>query len=227
MTFTDATKYPKLAKKDSDGSYCYVVQRRISQYVSAFCVKIGISANMATFIDFIFAVLAALSLALGHPLTGVLFIQIFGIWSCVDGEVARASNQENKLGDFYDTMTDRSAEYLFVGALMLWMNKTSLDYSWGPVFFAYMGSVFMITASSEKFRSVYHANYPKAQHEHIFSWFCAGSDTRFLYLSLGIIAYGITDNAAIIYWLFVLQAILLTINFIFRMWKIYQLKQIR
>jgi len=185
----------------------------------------GMSANMATFIDFILALLASLSLVLGRPLTSVVLIQMFGIWSCVDGEIARAAKQESKLGDFYDTMVDRSAEYLFVGALMLWMNQTSLEYSWGPVFFAYMGSVFMITASSEKFRSVFHSNYPKARQEPIFCWFCAGSDTRFFFLSLGIIAYGVSDSAAIIYWLLVFQAIFLNVNFVFRMWKIFKLKR--
>jgi phosphatidylglycerophosphate synthase len=225
MAYTRATKYPTLAKEASDGIYCYIVQRRISSYVSAFCVKKGISANTATLIDFIFAVLASLFLALGYPITSVLFIQMFGIWSCVDGEISRAAKQGSKLGDFYDTMVDRSAEYLFVGALMLWMNQTSLEYSWGPVFFAYMGSVFIITASSEKFRSVFHSNYPKAEQERLFCWFCAGSDTRFFFFSLGIIAYGVSDNASIIYWLLVLQAMFLNVNFAFRMWKIYKLKQ--
>ena len=35
--------------------------------------------------------------------------------------------------------------------------------------------VLLITASAEKFRSVYHKNYPKNQHEGLFSWLCAGT----------------------------------------------------
>jgi hypothetical protein len=80
--------------------------------------------------------------------------------------------------------------------------------------------VFLITASSEKFRSVYHKNYPKSQYESLFSWLCAGSDTRLFYLSLAILAYAFTGNAMIIEGLVIALSILLGINFVFRMWKI-------
>ena len=217
------TKYPKLAKKSSDGTYCYLVQRRLSAYITGFCVRKGISANAATCTDFIFALLAALFLYLGYSITAVVFIQIFGIWSCVDGEIARLTSSSSGLGDFYDTMVDRTAEFLIVGALMLSMHKAWPDVSWGAIFFAYMGSVFLITASSEKFRSVFNQNYPKNRAEPLFSWLCAGSDIRLFYLSLGIIAYAISGYAAIVQWLIIIQSVLLGFNFMFRLWKIPKL----
>jgi len=194
------TKYPKLAKKSSDGTYSYLVQRRLSAHITGFCVRRGISANAATRIDFILALLAALFLYLGYSITAVVFIQLFGIWSCVDGEIARLTKSTSRLGDFYDTMVP--------------------DVSWGAIFFAYMGSVFLITASSEKFRSVFHENYPKNSAEPFFCWLCAGSDTRLFYLSLGIIAYAISGYAAIVQWLIIIQSVLLGFNFMFRLWKI-------
>ena len=109
--------YPKLAKKASDGMYCYVVQRRISLYISLFCVRKGVSANAATGIDMLFAILAAWSLSQGQYLLGVILIQVFGLWSCVDGEIARLTKIPSQLGDFYDTMTDRSAEFLIFAAV--------------------------------------------------------------------------------------------------------------
>lgn len=219
------TAYPKLAKKASDGVYCYWVQRRLSSFITALCVRFGISANTATLVDFVFAVFAALSLYLVYPIAGVIFIQLFGIWSCVDGEIARLTKQTSQLGDFYDTMVDRTAELLIVGALMVLMERTSPASSWGTIFFAYMGCVFLITASSEKFRSAYHKNYPKIHQEPFFCWLCAGSDIRFLYLSLGIIAYAISGYAAIIQWLLVSLTVLLGLNFIFRLWRIFKLIQ--
>jgi phosphatidylglycerophosphate synthase len=153
----------------------------------------------------------------------VVFIQLFGIWSCVDGEIARLTKRTSKLGDFYDTMVDRTAEFLIVGALMLSMHKALPDVSWGTIFFAYMGSVILITASSEKFRSVFQENYPKKRAEPFFSWHCAGSDTRLFYVSLGIIAYAISGYASIVQWLIIIQSILLVINFLFRLWKIPKL----
>ena len=219
------TEYPKLAKKASDGVYCYLVQRRLSSFITALCVRFGISANTATLVDFVFAVVAALLLYLGYPIAGVLFIQLFGIWSCVDGEIARLTKETSQLGDFYDTMVDRTAELLIVGALMVLMERTSPAASWGTLFFAYMGCVFLITASSEKFRSVFQKNYPKSQQEPFFCWLCAGGDIRFLHLSLGIIAYAISGYAAIIQWLMMSLTVLLGLNFIFRLWRIFKLAQ--
>ena len=200
--------------------YCYVVQRRISLYISLFCVRKGITANAATGIDMLFAILAAWSLSQGHYVLGVILIQIFGLWSCVDGEVARLTMSPSKLGDFYDTMTDRSAEFLIFAGVFYSMPASALNYSWGTLFFCYIGMVFLITASSEKFRSVYHKNYPKSEHEGIFSWLCAGSDTRFLYLCVAILVYAVTGYAPVIAWLIMALSILLGINFIFRLWKI-------
>jgi len=56
MLLKDDTKYPNLAKRESDGIYCYLVQRRISCYITRFCVQSGVTANMATLIDFFHAV---------------------------------------------------------------------------------------------------------------------------------------------------------------------------
>ena len=219
------SKYPQLAKKASDGTYCYLVQRRISAHITRFCVRREISAGSATCIDLVLALFASLFLYLGYYIAGVVFIQIFGIWSCVDGEIARLTKSTSRLGDFYDTMVDRIAEFLIVGALMLSMNRVSPDVSWGTIFFAYIGLVFLITASSEKYRSVFHENYPKKRAEPFFSWLCAGSDTRLLFLSLGIFAYAISGYAAIVQWLMVIQSVLLGLNFLFRLWKIPKLIQ--
>lgn len=219
------SKYPQLAKKSSDGTYSYLVQRRVSAYITRFCVRRGISASSATFIDLVFAIIASLFLYMGYSIAGVVFIQIFGIWSCVDGEIARLTKTTSLLGDFYDTMVDRIAEFLIVGTLMLSMYRVVPDISWGTIFFAYIGLVFLITASSEKYRSVFHENYPKNGVEPFFSWLCAGSDTRLLYLSLSIIAYAISGYAEIIQWLMIIQSVLLGFNFLFRLWKIPKLIQ--
>ena len=219
------SKYPQLAKKSSDGTYSYLVQRRVSAYITLFCVQRGISASSATWIDFVLAVFASLFLYLGYSIAGVVFIQIFGIWSCVDGEIARLTKSTSRLGDFYDTIVDRIAEFLIVGALMLSMYRVSPDVSWGTIFFAYIGLVFLITASSEKYRSVFHENYPKKRVEPFFSLVCAGSDARLLYLSLGIIAYAISGYAAIVQGLVIIQSVLLGFNFLFRLWKMPKLIQ--
>jgi phosphatidylglycerophosphate synthase len=215
----DAT-YPNLAKKESDGKYCYVVQRRISLYISLFCVKKRITPNAATGIDMLFAILAAWSLSQGYYFFGVILIQVFGLWSCVDGEIARLTKKSSLLGDFYDTMTDRLAEVLIFAGVLYSMSSDGINNSRGTLFFFYIGMVLLITASSEKFRSVYHKNYPKSECEGMFSWLCAGSDTRLLYLSVAIIVYALTGHVMVIELLVMALTFLLGINFAFRMWKI-------
>ena len=103
---TDRWKYPALAKPDSDGIYCYQIQRRISIQCSHRLAPY-LSPNAATGLDLIFGVAAAGLVLLDHWLLGVLFIQVFGVFSCVDGEIARIQDRTSKMGDFLDTLTDR------------------------------------------------------------------------------------------------------------------------
>lgn len=221
MLLKDDTKYPNLAKRESDGIYCYLVQRRISCYITRFCVQAGVTASMATLIDFFHAVAGALFIYFGFPIIGVLFIQLFGLWSCVDGEIARLTKSGSKLGDFYDTMVDRGAELLFTSALLLSVQKGAPDLTLGVWFFAYMGAVFMITNSSEKYRSAYKQNYPKKSIESLFCWICAGSDIRFLYISIVLLVYAFSGSAGIVKWLIISLTCALYLNLIFRLWRIY------
>jgi len=221
MLLKDDTKYPNLAKRESDGIYCYLVQRRISCYITRFCVQSGLTANMATLIDFFHAVAGALFIYFGFPIIGALFIQLFGLWSCVDGEIARLTKSGSKLGDFYDTMVDRGAELLFTSALFLTVQKAAPDLTWVTWFFAYLGAVFMITNSSEKYRSAVKQNYPKKSVESLFCWICAGSDIRFLYISIVLLVYAFSGSAGIVKWLIICLTCALYLNLIFRLWRIY------
>jgi phosphatidylglycerophosphate synthase len=215
--------YPKLAKPSSDGFYCYYFQRRLSCYVSYASAKIGISAIQSTWVDLLFALMAAVCIAIDYPIVAVILIQLFGIWSCVDGEVARLTGSESKVGDYFDTMVDRSAEILFVSGLLFLLLSGDSEESILLYFFAYIGAVFLITASSEKYRSSSQQNYPKKDIETVFSWICAGSDIRFLYLSLAIIAMVLSDDVRFVLVTLTILSVTLYGNFLFRMWRIYRL----
>ncbi len=225
VNLVEKTLYPKLAKSDSDGIYCYFVQRRVSCFFTRLSAKLGISPNLATGIDFLFGVAASICIYFEFLISAVILIQLFGIWSCVDGEIARLTGKTTKTGDFYDTMTDRATEFLVTGGLLLLLQK----YQTGAIlylsFFGYMGGIFLITASSEKYRSVWQKNDPKKQFEPFFSWLCAGSDNRLLYLSLGIIGFLFFKETWIVVFLVGAMALLLYLNFIFRLWKIFKLGQ--
>ena len=217
--------YPDLAKPESDGVYCYHFQRRISCVISGYCLTRGMSPNTATLIDAGFAVFAVVALFSQNFVLAVLFIQLFGIWSCVDGELARLSRKTSTLGDFYDTMVDRVSELIFVAGILFSFDEILSTPLWQPLLFAYIGAIFLITNSSEKYRSAYQSNYPKRRIEPLFSWLCAGSDIRLLYLSIAIVWYVATGNPFILFWLIALMTLALYINFLFRLWKVFQIDQ--
>ena len=219
-------RFPRLAKKESDGVFCYHVQRRVSCHITRLCNSIGMQPSLATGLDLLFAVAAAVLLYLQYFFVSVLFIQVFGLFSCVDGELARLSGRTSLLGDYYDTMVDRFAELLIAGSLFLGLSLKgahSIDFPEG-LMFAYLGAVFLITNSSEKFRSTFKRNYPKRKVERLFAWMCAGSDVRLLYLSVGILLIPITGSSTILVWILSSLTLLLCLNFLFRLWKVWRLE---
>jgi hypothetical protein len=123
-------------------------------------------------------------------------------------------------------MVDRAAEFIIVASILFSFKASPSVPFWEPLLFAYMGAVFLITNSSEKYRSAYHRNYPKKRVEPFFSWLCAGSDIRLLYLSIGAVWFAVTGNAAVLSWLILMMTITLCLNFIFRLWKIFKLDQL-
>ncbi len=217
----DRWNYPTLAKPDSDGAYCYHVQRRISSWFSH-RLSAHISPNAATGLDLIFGIAAAVLIVLDHWLLGVLFIQLFGIFSCVDGEISRIQGRSSSFGDFLDTLTDRFTELLLVGAIA-WSLSARVDPASAlTAGFALLGGVFVLTVSSEKFRSTWQMSYPKRRLERLQGLFCAGSDSRLLVLSIGLIVSEITGNASFMLWLLWALAAAAYATFLIRIGLIYR-----
>ena len=214
-------KYPELAKPDSDGAYCYHVQRRISIPLSVRLTRY-IGPNAATGLDLMFGVAAAGLVLLDYWLWGVLLIQVFGIFSCVDGEIARIQDRASKIGDFLDTLTDRVTELLVVGAIAISLGARVDRVSALAAGFALLGAVFVLTTSSEKFRSAWHMAYPKRRLERLFGPVSAGSDTRLLILSIGLIVSELTGNGSFLLWLLWALAAATYVNFLVRIWLVYR-----
>jgi len=214
-------EYPALAKPDSDGTYCYIVQRRISAWASHHLAKY-IGADTATALDLLFGVAAAVMIALDQWIGGVIFIQIFGLFSCIDGEIARIRGEATRLGDFFDTMTDRTSELLLIAAIVFSLSgrmDSSAVYAAG---FVLTGAVFALTTCAEKFRSAWHMPYPKRRLERFLCMFCAGSDSRLLMLSLALIASELTGSGAILLWSLWGLSLLIYVNFLLRIGLVYK-----
>lgn len=68
------------------------VSRRISIYLTKLFLKLGLSANQVTFIDFLMVVAAGVFFAFADPLYwlfGIFFFFLYLVIDCSDGEVAR------------------------------------------------------------------------------------------------------------------------------------------
>ena len=159
---------------------------------------------------------------LDYWLWGVLLIQVFGIFSCVDGEIARIQDRASKIGDFLDTLTDRVTELLVVGAIAISLGARVDRVSALAAGFALLGAVFVLTTSSEKFRSAWHMAYPKRRLERLFGPVSAGSDTRLLILSIGLVVSELTGNGSFLLWLLWALAAATYVNFLVRIWLVYR-----
>ena len=217
----DRWQYPALAKPESDSFYSYHIQRRISAW---FSVRLAgrMGANAATGLDLIFGVAAAVLVLLDHWLWGVVMIQLFGIFSCVDGEIARIQGRSSRIGDFLDTLTDRVVELLLVGAIAFSLRDRVDSASALAAGFALLGGVFLLTTSSEKFRSAWQRGYPKRRLEKLFGLFCAGSDSRLLMLSIGLVMSDLTGEGSFLLWLLWALAAAACVNFLVRIGLVYR-----
>ena len=217
----DRWQYPTLAKPESDSFYSYHIQRRISTW---FSVRLAgrMEANAATGLDLIFGVAAATLVLLDHWLWGVVMIQLFGIFSCVDGEIARIQGRSSRIGDFLDTLTDRVVELLLVGAIAFSLRDRMEDPAALTAGFALLGGVFLLTTSSEKFRSAWQMGYPKRRLEKLFGLFCSGSDSRLLILSIGLVVSDLTGDGLFLLWLLWALAAAACVNFLVRIGLVYR-----
>ncbi len=180
-------------------------------------------ANAATGVDLIFGVAAAVLVLFDHWLWGVVMIQLFGIFSCVDGEIARIQGCSSRIGDFLDTLTDRGTEMLLVGAITFSLrDRVGDSASVLTAGFALLGGVFMLTTSSEKFRSAWQKGYPKRRLEKLFGLICAGSDSRLLLLSIGLVVSDLIGNGSFLLWLLWALAAAAYVNFLVRIGLIYR-----
>lgn len=214
-------QYPKLAKPESDGIFCYQVQRRISVWFSVRLARF-IGPNTATGIDLLFGIAAALLVLADHWLWGVLLIQVFGIFSCIDGEIARIQGRSSRIGDFLDTLTDRSTELLLVGAVVFSLADRIDSERALTAGFALLGGVFLLTTSSEKFRSAWHMAYPKRRLERLLCLFCAGSEARLLMLSIGLVVAELSGSNSFLFWVLWTLAIATYLNLFIRVGLIYR-----
>jgi phosphatidylglycerophosphate synthase len=180
-------------KNASDGAYCQVVQRRISGFVSPWFAR-RMGPNAVTGLGLAVGLAASAAAVTGLFVVAAALIQLFGVLSCVDGEVARARGQTSPAGDFFDTMVDRIVEVLAIATIAAAAGLDGRPKALGAGM-ALTAAVLLLVVSTEKYRSAFGEGYPKRIWEPAFSWASAGSDGRLLILSCGLVAAAVTGSA--------------------------------
>lgn len=97
------------AKRDQDREdlWIYYVIRKISFCPTWLFLKLGISANQATYISIIVGVIGCSFLAFGNyenKIIGALLVNFWIVLDCVDGNIARYKETFSNYGEFVDAL---------------------------------------------------------------------------------------------------------------------------
>ncbi len=202
--------------KSSDGPVSVLINRRISQPISARLAPLGVTPNVATAIALLIGIAGSAAFAVQIWWLGGLLIQFSSIFAGVDGEIARRTGAGSTYGDFLDTVTDRFVEYASFAGIAWGLAQVERweDWAW-PLGLAAVGGAFMLASASEKYRSVMHQNYPKRQLEPLFAYLASGRDVRVFYLAVAAVIG--TWNVDVFAWAVIAIVAVMHLNWLYRL----------
>ena len=106
-------QYSKLGKTGKYHWFTWYFHRSISIYITKLFLKIGISANQATLIDFFIGIIGCSFFVFGDPkywIAGASLLYLSQIFDRVDGEIARYNNTASAAGEYWDNMCGVSVD---------------------------------------------------------------------------------------------------------------------
>jgi 1L-myo-inositol 1-phosphate cytidylyltransferase / CDP-L-myo-inositol myo-inositolphosphotransferase len=188
------------AAKPEDGPVARLLNRRLSSRISLVLLRAGVSPGAATVGAFLFALAAAVVLALGAVSTaalvsGGILVQLVSILDGVDGEIARASLRSSPFGGFLDTVLDRTVDAAVLVALAA---AAGLDATTWPLLVAALFGSLMTPYVKAAYEATHRSPLPRAPLN-------LGRDVRLLAASLsavalqpfwGLVALAVLTNAA-------------------------------
>ncbi|MCY0858971.1 MAG: archaetidylinositol phosphate synthase [Sulfolobaceae archaeon] len=93
--------------------------KTVTSRVALSFIKVGLSANMLTFLGLVFALIYFIAiLELRNPYLGVLLIALSAFMDGIDGEVARLSGTAGPKGAFIDSSLDRIEDVLYISGFL-------------------------------------------------------------------------------------------------------------
>jgi phosphatidylglycerophosphate synthase len=91
--------------KDDDDFFTLKCTRKISKYFTQMLLFTSISANQATIIDICLGIISAILFSFGnysYSIIAAFILQLWYVFDCVDGEIARARSQCSSEGLYLD-----------------------------------------------------------------------------------------------------------------------------
>jgi hypothetical protein len=110
--------------------WLYNVGRRFSWPVAWAAVKLGVRPTTVTFASVLFVYAGGILISVGSlpwQLLGALFYQLWIIFDCADGSVARATGQGSKRGEFADALGGYSVSMTLYTAMGIAAGRAVLD----------------------------------------------------------------------------------------------------
>lgn len=104
--------------------YTRYFTRRVSIYFTKVFLHLPINANQISLLMILMGIIGGVFLALGgyvNGLIGMLFLQLFLIFDCVDGEVARYKNQPSLKGKYLDSIANDIVHVFMFSCLTIGM----------------------------------------------------------------------------------------------------------
>jgi CDP-diacylglycerol--glycerol-3-phosphate 3-phosphatidyltransferase len=99
-----------------DGRWRHAVDRT-TKPVGTALVRVGVTADILTFVGLAMAAATAVVVATGHFVWGVVMLFPTGLPDLFDGPVAKASGTASVRGAFFDSVSDRVADALILGGI--------------------------------------------------------------------------------------------------------------
>ncbi len=160
--------------------YMRLVMRRLSIYVTKLFLKMNISANQTTLFAMSFSIAGGIFLAIGeywYAIIGALFFNLWLVFDCVDGQIARYHGSSSAIGQIFDSMdADICYAILFISAGIGVYNSTPFTApfsflspiytflgSFDPVIFVILGAIASLLKILSRFFAIKLSKLPTAQ----------------------------------------------------------------
>ena len=142
MTIDDIRKIGQPPEKMRKDPYVHIL-RKISPYFTKFFVEHQITANQVSSFSVLFGIVGDLLFVFGNypsMLLGCVFFQFHHLFDCVDGEIARVTDDITLGGRYLEGIHNAILESGFMACFAIGLFKI-----WGSIIFLYSGFIFALS----------------------------------------------------------------------------------